>query len=218
MLRTKKLSYWYGNAANKLFDHVDLEFTAGHLYAVVGKSGVGKTTFLSLLAGLTRPSKGVIEFEGRGLAKIGMLNYRKRHVSMIFQTENLFSYMSALDNLLTAMEITEAHHAGDQGYALQQLEQSGIDRRSAQCRVTQLTLEQQQRVAVARTMCCDSQIIVADEPTNQVGQEGAGDILELLQAAAYEQQRCVIVGTKKVEVAKKCDAVVELHQRKFEWL
>lgn len=113
MLATKDLGYWYDNPDNILFEEVNLEFDTGKLYAIVGQSGSGKTTFLSLLAGLDTPKMGSIEFNGSDLKRIGLNNYRKKDVSVIFQSYNLFTYMSPLNNLMTAMAVTNAEHKGD---------------------------------------------------------------------------------------------------------
>lgn len=71
MITTKNLAYWYDNADEKLFEDINLKFDAGKLYAIIGKSGSGKTTFLSLIAGLDTPKSGTIEFEGEELKKLG---------------------------------------------------------------------------------------------------------------------------------------------------
>lgn len=126
MLITKDLGYWYDHPDNILFEEVNLEFDTGKLYAIVGQSGSGKTTFLSLLAGLDNPKMGSIEFNGSDLKQIGLTNYRKKDVSVIFQSYNLFTYMSPLNNLMTAMAVTGAEHKGDKEYARDMLRQLGI--------------------------------------------------------------------------------------------
>ncbi|KRL05613.1 ABC transporter ATP-binding protein [Liquorilactobacillus oeni] len=218
MLKTNRVGYWYGDAENKLFENVNLEFLKGRLYSIIGKSGSGKTTFLSLIAGLARPSEGSIEFNGRELSKIGLLNYRKKCVSMVFQSYNLFSYMSAIENILTAMSITGSKNAGNKKYVLEMLDQVGIDEASAKRRVSRLSGGQQQRVAIVRTMCCDAQLVVADEPTGNLDETSTKDVLSLLQKIAHEQQKCVILVTHELDVAKACDSVIELHQKKFEYV
>lgn len=216
MITTKNLAYWYDNADEKLFEDINLQFDAGKLYAIIGKSGSGKTTFLSLIAGLDTPKSGSIEFEDEPLKKIGLMNYRKKCVSMVFQSYNLLTYMSALDNLLCAMAITGAKHAGDRKYALELLDRIGIDEDNAKRKVTKLSGGQQQRVAIARTMCCDSRFVVADEPTGNLDESSTEDVLELFQQIAHEQNKCVVIVTHEFDVAQKCDSIIELRQKKFE--
>lgn len=127
MLQTQKIGYWYKNEADYLYKDVDLEFQRGQMYAILGASGSGKTTFLSLIAGLDVPKEGSILYNGESLAKIGLRNYRKNDVSIIFQAYNLLPYMSALDNVLTAMSISGSKQENKQAYALEHLAMVGID-------------------------------------------------------------------------------------------
>lgn len=94
MLKTKDLGYWYQTANEPLFKNVNLEFETGQSYAILGHSGTGKTTFLSLIAGLDQPKAGEITLDDRSLKQIGLTAYRRHHVAIVFQAYNLFTYMS----------------------------------------------------------------------------------------------------------------------------
>lgn len=166
MLKTQDLGYWYQTANEPLFQNVNLTFDVGKSYAILGHSGTGKTTFLSLIAGLDKPKTGEILLEDRSLKQIGLTNYRRHDVAIVFQAYNLFTYMSPLDNLLTAMAITNAKHAGDKAYARQILKDLGIADDQLTRNVQHLSGGQQQRVAIARTMACDAQLVW---PTNPPG-------------------------------------------------
>ncbi|KRM95378.1 peptide ABC transporter ATPase [Liquorilactobacillus aquaticus DSM 21051] len=215
MLTTKNLEYWYDHKENKLFNNANLEFAEGKLYAIIGSSGSGKTTFLSLLAGLDKPSAGAIEYQGVPLSKIGLTNYRNKNVSMVFQSYNLFNYMSALENVLTAMAITKAKHANDKEYVFKMLSNIGIDQEMAKKKVTHLSGGQQQRVAIARTMCCDARLVVADEPTGNLDEQNTREVLNLFKDLAHKQKKCVILVTHEPEVASLCDQIIELKNKKF---
>ena len=104
MLEVKDVNYWYNNKADALYENVNLTFEKGKLYSILGSSGSGKTTFLSLIAGLDVPKTGEILYEGKSLKKIGLTNYRNQYVSIVFQSYNLLPYMSAVDNIVSAME------------------------------------------------------------------------------------------------------------------
>lgn len=106
MLTAKNVSYWYDTEENTLYKDVNLDFEAGKLYGIIGSSGAGKTTLLTMLSGLDKPRRGSILYEGTDIQKIGLTQYRNRYVSIVFQAYNLLPYMSALDNVLTAMAIT----------------------------------------------------------------------------------------------------------------
>jgi putative ABC transport system ATP-binding protein len=216
MLAAKELGYWYTQPSEYLFENVDLEFKDGQSYAIVGQSGSGKTTFLSLLAGLDRPKAGKIELNGQDIKKLGLTNYRKQGVSVVFQAYNLFTYMSPIDNLLTAMAVTNSGHRGDQAYAIEMLKQLGLDESLLKKNVQQLSGGQQQRVAIARTMACDAKVVVADEPTGNLDEANTVEVIELFQKIAHEQGKCVIIVTHEPNVAAICDHTYQLSERKFE--
>ena len=161
MLKVNDLGYWYDRQENSLFENVNLEFKSGTSYAIVGQSGSGKTTFLSLLAGLDKPRAGQIELNGEPINKIGLTNYRKSKVAIVFQSYNLLTYMSPLNNLMTAMAITNSEHRGDKDYAMKMLRRLGITDDQMKKNVQRLSGGQQQRVAIARTMVCDAKLVVA---------------------------------------------------------
>ncbi|EOH98768.1 ABC transporter ATP-binding protein [Enterococcus haemoperoxidus ATCC BAA-382] len=216
MLQTEEVGYWYKNEQDYLYKNVNLEFQGGKMYAILGASGSGKTTFLSLIAGLDVPKTGSILYNGDALTKIGLRNYRKNDVSIIFQAYNLLPYMSALDNVLTAMAISNSKQANKKAYALENLVKVGIDEMLAKKNVTQLSGGQQQRVAIVRALCCDHELIVADEPTGNLDEKTSKDIVQLFQKVARDQQKCIIIVTHEQEVAKACDEVYELKNQAFE--
>ncbi len=215
MLTTKDLTYWYENSDNPLFQNVNLQFEPGKLYAIVGKSGSGKTTFLSLLAGLDQPKAGDILYEGTPLKRIGLTNYRRHDVSVVFQAYNLFTYMSPLNNLMTAMAITNSTHQGNKQYATEILASVGIAQADITRNVTHLSGGQQQRVAIARTMACDAPLVVADEPTGNLDEQNTQSIIKQFQQLAHQQGKCVILVTHEPDVAKQCDQQIQLVNHKF---
>lgn len=217
MLTTEKLSYWYTSAQQALFQDVDLEFDAGHSYAIVGRSGSGKTTMVSLLSGLDQPRAGKIKFNGEDIAGIGLANYRKKDVAIVFQAYNLLTYMSALDNLLSAMAISDSQHQGDRDYAKQMLAKLGLSQAQMTQNVQKLSGGQQQRVAIARTMVCDAPLVVADEPTGNLDEENTEAVIDLFQQIASELGKCVIIVTHEPDVANRCDAVIRLADKQFTW-
>ncbi|MDT2604025.1 ABC transporter ATP-binding protein [Enterococcus dongliensis] len=213
-LATKDLSYWYENNG-PLFENVNLTFEKGKMYAILGTSGSGKTTFLSLIAGLDTPKSGEILYEDSSLKKIGLREYRRKDVSIVFQAYNLLPYLSAVDNVVTAMEIAQSQQTDKRAYALANLEKVGITSDLAEKKVTHLSGGQQQRVAITRALCCEHELIVADEPTGNLDEETSGEIVKLFQKIAHDKQKCIILVTHEQEVAKACDVVYELKNQKF---
>lgn len=215
MLATKNLGYWYDRPESSLFADVNLEFEQGQSYAIVGQSGSGKTTFLSLIAGLEKPRAGEIDYNGRSINDIGLTKYRQQNVSIVFQSYNLLTYMSPLNNLLTAMAVTKSSHKGDQKYAKEMLRKLGLTDEQMIKNVQRLSGGQQQRVAIARTMCCDAKLVVADEPTGNLDEENTQEVIQLFQEIAHEQNRCVIIVTHEPDVAAVCDHAYRLAHHKF---
>ncbi len=185
------------------------------MYAILGSSGSGKTTFLSLITGLDTPKEGNIYYDNEPLNKIGLREYRRKDVSIVFQAYNLLPYMSALDNVTTAMAIAKSQQTDKKAYALANLAKVGITEELAMKKVTQLSGGQQQRVAIVRAICCEHELIVADEPTGNLDETTSKDIVQLFQEIAHEQKKCIILVTHEQEVAKVCDVVYELKERQF---
>lgn len=214
-LHTEKLGYWYQTETEALFRDVDLTFEAGKIYGILGASGSGKTTFLSLITGLDTPKEGTIFYNDKKLSAIGLQEYRRKDVSIVFQAYNLLPYMSALDNVTTAMSIAKSQQADKKAYALANLNKVGITEDLAVKKVTQLSGGQQQRVAIVRALCCEHELIVADEPTGNLDEGTSKEIVDLFKEIAHEQKKCIILVTHEQEVAKACDVVYQLKDRVF---
>lgn len=215
MLTVKNLTHWYGQADKPLYEDVDLSFDTGQVYIIVGASGSGKTTLLSFLAGLDKPQKGDIFLDGKNLKKIGVTNYRKHKVAIVFQQYNLLGYMSALDNILTALSVTGSAHKGERRYVLDTLKRVGINEDDAKKNVQKLSGGQQQRVAIVRALLVDANIVIADEPTGNLDGENAAMIINLFQELAHDHQKSVIIVTHDPHVADQGDVKISLENREF---
>ncbi|MCH4168014.1 MAG: ABC transporter ATP-binding protein [Streptococcaceae bacterium] len=215
MLETKDLSYWYTQQNDYLFKDVNLSFEPGKVYAILGSSGSGKTTFLSLLAGLDQPKGGSILYKDKDIKKIGMTNYRKKDVSIIFQAYNLFSYMTAYENVQTALRISGKKKNDEKDFIIESLKKVGITEDLIYKRVTHLSGGQQQRVAIVRAFVSGHELIIADEPTGNLDEVTTSEIVEIFKTIAHEQNKTVIIVTHEPEVAKQSDLVYELKNKEF---
>ena len=218
VLRTENLGYWYTTEYKFLFKNVNITFERGKLYSILGTSGSGKTTFLSLISGLDSPKQGEIYFEEQDIKKKGLRNYRKEDISIVFQAYNLLPYMSALDNVLTAMDISNSLQEDKRKFALENLAKVGINEELANEKVTKLSGGQQQRVAIIRALCCEHDVIVADEPTGNLDSETTQDIISIFKSIAHDNNKCIIMVTHEREIAAECDAVYELKDKEFSLL
>lgn len=216
-LEMTNVSYAYTSAGKqqRILNEVSMQFEAGRFYAILGESGSGKTTALSLLSGLDSPTEGQIQYEGRDIRKIGLTTYRSRHAATVFQSFNLLTYMNALDNVIVALELSGQRIKGKKKRAIQILGQVGIDEAHAKKNVLQLSGGQQQRVAIARALATEAPIILADEPTGALDEKTAMDIIRLFQQLAHDANRCIITVTHSAEVARAADHIIELKKQRF---
>ncbi|MDY2776500.1 MAG: ABC transporter ATP-binding protein [Streptococcus infantarius] len=213
-LHTKNIGYWYtNNPDDYLFKDVNLSFERGKIYAILGQSGSGKTTFLSLLAGLDSPKTGKIYLDDKDINKSGLTNYRKNAVSTIFQAYNLMTYMTARQNVQTALEITNT--PVDNAKIDELFELVGIPKEMIDKPVLQLSGGQQQRVAIVRALATNHNVIIADEPTGNLDEETTQDIVNIFKDIAHQQYKTVIIVTHETAVAKETDVVFELKKKQF---
>ena len=172
----------------------------GKIYAILGPSGCGKTTLLSLLGGLDSPTSGQILFDGQDIAKKGLSYHRKNNISFIFQAYNLIDYLSPAENVALTSNLPP----------LPLLERLGLTKEEAKRSVLKLSGGQQQRVAIARALASEAPVILADEPTGNLDEDTAQDIIDILKESAHQMNKCVVVVTHSNELAKQADEVFRL--------
>lgn len=217
LLEFQNVNYWYKheNKKHEILKDINITFDKGKFYTVVGPSGSGKTTFLSLASALDIPKEGSILYAKKDIKRIGLTKFRNRYVSIVFQSYNLLPYMTALQNIITAMEITHSSHKNKKAFALEMLEKVGISDKQARQKVLTLSGGQQQRVSIARALCCDAELIVADEPTGNLDEDTAREIVRLFQDLAHKENKCVIVVTHDPQIAEISDITVKLSKGNF---
>ncbi len=186
--------------------NVSFDFEAGRLYAIIGKSGSGKTTFLSLLAGLDVPTAGEILANGGDIARIDRSRYRREQVSVIYQSCNLFPLLTVLENVTFPLELRRIGEP--KAAARKNLRMVGLDENYEKRFPSMLSGGEQQRVAIARAMSTGNPILLADEPTGNLDVENTKTVLEILRRSAHEQNKCVIVVTHDMEAAASADVVL----------
>lgn len=179
---------------------VSIKFEAGKIYAILGSSGCGKTTLLSLLGGLESPSGGQVLFQGEDILKKGLAQHRKNNVAFVFQNYNLIDYMTPEENVALTSKLPP----------MPILLRLGLTKEEAKRNVLKLSGGQQQRVAIARALASDTGIILADEPTGNLDEETSAEITEILKECAHRMNKCVIIVTHSNELAKQADKVLRL--------
>ena len=201
ILKVEDLSYWYDDN-NAIFENVNIEFEKGKFYSIVGSSGSGKTTFLSLISGLEYQKEGRIIFKDKDTKKIGLENYRNKCVSIIFQGFNLLTYMTAIQNITSAMSIKGIKKENNKQYAIDMLKRVKLTEEQGKQKILTLSGGQQQRVAIARALCCESDVIIADEPTGNLDPDTAWEIMNLLNDINL-RGTTVVVATHAKDIVDK---------------
>lgn len=216
-LVAKQVTYEYRNAVQtvKAVNGVSCNFQQGLVYALVGASGSGKTTFLSLLAGLDVPTSGTIELDGESTANMNRDSYRLNHVSVIYQNFNLFQHLTVLENAAYPLYVRKIPKKKADKVAAAKLAQVGLKEDQFKRLPNMLSGGEQQRVAIARALASGSEIILADEPTGNLDSTNSQIVVEILRNLAHKNNRCVIIVTHDLAVADAADVVLQMKDGKL---
>ena len=200
--------YQVGPATVTALDSVDLRVDEGEFIVVLGPSGSGKTTLLNVIGALDTPTEGRIVVGGQDISTASrgqLFNFRRRTVSFIFQSFNLFPGLTARENVEFGIDASGRRERSE---AVQVLQDVGLGDRIDHF-PHQLSGGEQQRVAIARALATDNPVLLADEPTGELDFHTGAQILELLRAEAGPGH-AVLVVTHNREISRIADRVIEL--------
>jgi putative ABC transport system ATP-binding protein len=192
-----------------VLNDVNLEIKSGEIIALLGKSGSGKTTMLSLLAGLDRPDHGSILVDDLDITKISeekLCDFRAKTLGIVFQQFHLIPHLTAFENVLLSFEINGRE---DKESAMMWLEMVGLKDR-AHHYPSMLSGGEQQRVAMARALAFGPPLLLADEPTGNLDVETGKSIIDILFKMVREKKTTMILVTHDEELAAKADRIVRL--------
>ena len=207
LLSLQNISFSYDKTP--VLRDISYDFEKGKMYCIIGKSGAGKTTLLSLLSGLATPTAGEIIYDGKSIAKIDKYTFRSKYIGVVFQSFNLITKYTALENVILSMDVSGAKIKDKKQRALELLDSVGLDEDEANRRVLKLSGGQQQRVAIARALSYDPDIILADEPTGNLDRDTRKEIMDIFRELA-NQGKCVILVSHSPDVADMCDERYDL--------
>lgn len=193
-----------------LYD-INIEFDKGELVSIVGESGSGKSTLMNLIGGLDSDFTGTIISGGENLTKLTdkqLDKYRKNKIGFVFQSFNLISHLSILDNVTLALTLSNVGEKEKVARATEILKRVGLESQLKK-KPTQLSGGQKQRVAIARALINDPEIIIADEPTGALDSATSMQILEILKEIA-DSGKLVIMVTHSEKVASISSRVVQI--------
>ena len=218
ILDVKNVSYEYRNKYRtvKAVNGIDYSFDAGKFYAIVGASGCGKTTFLSLLAGLDVPSGGDVIYASGSTKSIDRDDLRRYDVAVIYQSFNLFPLLTVLENVMYPLSLHKTPKKEARQIAKEKLAAVGLTPEFHKRFPSMLSGGEQQRVAIARSLAAGGSVILADEPTGNLDAENSRNIIDILKRLAHDENYCVIVVTHDSAVASCADEVIKLRDGKIE--
>lgn len=203
------LSLGQGSTRVDILQNIDFTISQGESVAIVGPSGSGKTSLLALLAGLERPTSGVVTVASRTLNEMGedaLAAFRGAHIGIVFQNFHLIPTMTAWENVAVPLELAGVRGAKDA--ARERLASVGLGERLTHY-PSQLSGGEQQRVAVARALVRDPKLLIADEPTGNLDENTGARIVDLLFDLSGPGRTLVLV-THDPTLAARCDRVLHL--------
>lgn len=200
-IEIQNLGYTY-DSKRMILQNINVSMEKGKVYAIIGSSGCGKTTLLSLLGGLDIPQNGKILFQGKDITERGLGYHRRHNISFVFQGYNLIEYLNPIENIKVSSQLDPEPF----------LLKVGLTKEEARRNILKLSGGQQQRVAIARALASEAEVILADEPTGNLDEDTAKDIAHLLFESAHQLNKCVVIVTHSAQLADEADVILQLRK------
>ena len=214
LLEARNIKRSIGTGAGELhiLKGVSLDLKAGELTLLMGPSGSGKTTLLSILGCILTATSGELLLAGQqvvGLAPEKLADIRRRHVGFIFQSYNLFPTLTALENVMVALDVRDAYSADPVEMARNALRAVGLSHR-IDAYPSKLSGGEKQRVAIARSLAGSPSVILADEPTAALDSENGQAVMELLSEVSKDPTRAVLAVTHDHRILRYADRIIRI--------
>jgi lipoprotein-releasing system ATP-binding protein len=217
-LEGRGLSKTYRNAEVPVlvFSGLDLEVKRGEMLAIVGPSGIGKSTLLHLLGGLDRPDSGTVRVDERELTKMSadeLARFRNKNVGFVFQFHHLLPEFTAEENVAMPGWIGRMDRQEAMDRAAGLLTELGLSERRTHF-PNQLSGGEQQRVAIARALLAEPVLFLADEPTGNLDLATSEKVFDLMRSCHSKRGLTSIIVTHNPDLAARCDRVYEMRQHR----
>jgi putative ABC transport system ATP-binding protein len=216
MLRIRQLcrSFREGAQVHRVLERADLEVRRGETVAVTGRSGSGKSTLLNLISGIDHADAGTVEIDGRDVTAMGepaRTLFRRAHIGFVYQFFNLIPTLDVEENVRLVLELNGVRGARARTRSLAVLGDVGLTAR-AHSAVDQLSGGEQQRVAIARALVHQPPLLLADEPTGNLDEQTASEVLPTLLSLARARNTTVLIVTHDLAMSRAADRVLELRE------
>lgn len=211
-VRNLTKGYEEGGRRHHVLSGARFEIRQGEFIVLLGPSGSGKSTLLNLVSGIDTPDGGTVEVAGVDLPSLSERDrtlFRRRHLGFVFQFFNLLPTLTVLENLLLPLELKGAVGEAEETRARSLLERVGLETRG-DAFPDRLSGGEQQRIALARALVHEPDLILADEPTGNLDPETGGRVLDLLDGLVREGGRTLLAVTHSRELADRADRVLQL--------
>ena len=210
--------YQEGDHLRPILQDADLRIDAGQVVALLGRSGSGKSTLLNVVSGIDLPSSGRVLVDGTDLGALDERQrtlWRRHGVGFIFQFFHLIPTLTVAENVLFPLDLLGRRGGDDEARALDLLRQLGLGDR-LQSFPDVLSGGEQQRIAIVRALAHDPPLILADEPTGNLDEETAEQVLDLLLDGVRRRQKTLLMVTHSRQVAARADRILHLRHGRFE--
>jgi ABC-type lipoprotein export system ATPase subunit len=211
-------TYHRGTESVEAVSGIDLEIKKGEFVVILGPSGGGKSTLLNLIGGIDHPTSGTVSVSGFALEKASeesLTRFRRDHIGFVFQFYNLLSALNAVENVSLPLMSKGVAFKQANVKAVQILTRIGLENRLSHL-PSELSGGEQQRVAIARSIIAEPELILADEPTGDLDSRTAEEITSLMHELNQEMGLTFVVATHNLRLAEKADRVFELRDGKIQ--
>lgn len=210
-------SYYLGKSQVDVLKGISLKIDQGEVIAIVGPSGVGKSTLLHILGALDRPTDGKVEINNVDIFKYSdaeLAHFRNLSIGFVFQFHHLLPEFTALENVMIPAMISKKNGVNIKNQAMQLLKEVGLADRLHH-RPSELSGGEQQRVAVARALINAPRLVLADEPSGNLDLESSQALHRLFLELNNKLNQTIIIVTHNMDLAKKADRIIELFDGKI---
>ena len=210
-------SFSEGAGVHRVLDRVDASIDAGEVVAIVGRSGSGKSTLLNIVSGIDRADSGEVAIGDRTVTSMREPErtlFRRAHLGFVYQFFNLIPSLDVEENVRLALELNGIRGAAARKRSAGILTEVGLGDRLHSA-VDRLSGGEQQRVAIARALAHEPAVLLADEPTGNLDEETASQVLRVLLSSSKSRGTTLIIVTHDAWLARSADRILELHEGKL---